>query len=304
MTLAEALRATTQRIRRAGIPDDEARTEARILVALAARLSPESLIMYPERSLTEDAAARLESFVVRRERREPLAYIIGEKEFYGLRFLVTPAVLIPRPETELLVEIALRGLHGHNVPQMADICTGSGCVAVAVSRHCETANVHATDISPDALTVAAENARRNGGVMRDDQFFAGDLLAPLPPDKKYHVIVCNPPYIAPDDWKRLEPEVRDGEPKIALVPPDGDPLHFYRRLAREALPRLYPAPCNLLAAEVGAGQAEAVADLWRDAGFSGIEIVPDRAGIGRVVTGVLQETARRPPNLRVCRTRL
>ena len=114
-------------------------------------------------------------------------------------------------------------------------------------------------------------------------FFPGDLFSALPPGEKYQAILSNPPYIAPDDWANLEPEVRDGEPRLALVPPDGDPLHFYRRLARDAPARLSPG--GLIAVEVGSGQAESVAALWRDAGWRNIEILPDLAGIGRVVAG-------------------
>ena len=287
MTLSALLTDATQRLIAAGIPEGEARTEARILVMHAFGLTREQLILRSDSSPLapnhggKDAVA-FEELLARRMHREPLAYILGERGFYGLSFHVTPAVLIPRPETELLVEAALEKLRGHNVPQLADIGTGSGCIAIAIAKTLETTNAHATDISAGALAIArANDARHNAGVT----FFEGDLLAPLPKEKTYHVIVSNPPYIALTEASTLEPEVGVFEPHTALFDPSpsGDGLTLYRRLASEAPERLLPG--GWLMVEVGQGQAEAVAKLFTDAGLTGIEVRNDLAGIPRVVLG-------------------
>ena len=282
MTVGKALGEIVERLRRAGIAPSEARSEARSLLGFATGISREALFADPERLLSQSESGALEAVAVRRERREPLAYIRGEREFFGLPFKVTPAVLIPRPETEILVEFALPLIRGWNVPQVADIATGSGCIAVTIAKNVETAMVHASDISAPALDVAQQNALLNQA--DNVRFFQGDFLSALPPDHNYHAILSNPPYIAPEDWATLEPEVRKGEPRLALVPPDGDALHFYRRLAAGAIAHLNN-PRAILAVEVGAGQAEAVAALWRAAGLKNVEIINDLAGIGRVVAG-------------------
>lgn len=282
--LAAQIADAARRLADAGIPADEAAPEARLLFRHALGLSRERLLLR-DQPLTDPERAALEPLLERRARREPLAYIVGERGFHGLTFRVTPDVLIPRPETELLVEEAvahlLRGPWNHN-PQVADIGTGSGCVAVAILHRIPWANVHATDLSPAALAVAADNAARNGmpGGLR---LFEGDLCAPLPADHRFHAIVSNPPYIAPVERDTLAPEVRDWEPPLALFDPDGDGLGLYRRLAADAPGRLVPG--GLLAVEVGMGQADAVEALWREAGLTRVRSVPDLAGIPRVVRG-------------------
>ncbi len=284
LTVSEALHRTTDRLRKAGIPPAEARAEARSLLSLAGAIPIESIVMYPERLLSESAVAVLEASLRRREDREPLAYIRGEREFYGLTFRVTPDVLIPRPETELLVQTGIDFAMPLPAAHLLDIGTGSGCIAVAVAHRLQNAIVDATDISEAALSIAQGNALRHdvSGRIR----FSRTNLWPVLPDSRYHVILSNPPYISPEDWSHLEPEVRDKEPTLALVPPNGDALHFYRRLAKESAIRLEPN--GMLAVEVGAGQGEAVANLWRSAGFQEVRIFPDLAGIDRVVSGILR----------------
>ena len=336
VTLSTLLTDATTHLTAAGISAADARTEARMLVQHAFGLTREQLLL---RSEVELDAALLEPFLLRRASREPLTYILGERGFYGLSFRVTPAVLIPRPETEHLVEVALAFLFtslgslglatpsgfakevsysdetsGASYPlrseeraisrtqrvprsravergevnksggerQVLDIGTGSGCIAVTLAKLLPEAQVWATDISEAALEVARENATRHGVHV---EFHLGDLLAPLPLDLCFNVIVSNPPYIAPSEASTLEPEVRDFEPHTALFDNtlDGEGLSFYRRLADEAPARLVPG--GLLAVEVGQGQAEAVARLWRDAGLVEVSITPDLAGIGRVVSG-------------------
>lgn len=281
VTLSALLTDATTRLTAAGIPTAEARTEARVLIQHAFSLTREQLILRPDAELD---ATFLEPWLLRRAGREPLAYILGEREFYGLGFRVTPAVLIPRPETEHLVEVVTGPLAPDNggIHAVLDIGTGSGCIAITLAKLLPDAEVWATDISEAALEIARENAARHGVHV---EFYLGDLLAPLPPEQHFDVIVSNPPYIAPSEAPTLEPEVRDFEPHTALFDPalGGEGLSFYRRLASEAPARLLPG--GLLAVEVGQGQDKAVARLWRDAGLVDVAITLDLAGIGRVVSG-------------------
>ncbi len=213
--------------------------------------------------------------LARRAAGEPLQYILGEQDFFGLRFRVDGRVLIPRPETEILCEKALDFLRTRPGMKALDLCAGSGALAVTLALRCPDAEVWACDISPDALEVAGENARRFGAAVR---FAQGDLFAPLS-GERFDLIVSNPPYVARSDLDKLQPEVRR-EPVLAL---DGGPdgLDFYRRIAREAPPHLHEGGRILL--EVGAGQAEAVASMLAARNFLPDEILRDLSGIPRVV---------------------
>ena len=290
----------TVRLSDAGILAEEARLEARLLAQHALGFTREQLIT---RSHTPIDNTQIEPLLARRLAREPLAYIIGERAFYGLDFYVTPAVLIPRPETELLVEIALEYFaemlpsvsdtslppcppviggseDGSGEGALADIGTGSGCIAVTLAKHLPEVQVFATDISTDALAVAQKNAERHSTVVT---FLQGDLLAPLRDGQRLSAIVSNPPYIARTEIDTLAPEVL-GEPHTALFDIETDGLGFYRRLATEAPDKLQEN--GLLAVEVGHGQAESVAALFTTSGFAEVAILPDLAGIGRVVRGI------------------
>jgi release factor glutamine methyltransferase len=282
MTIGDAVRTVSSRLSTAGISPDDARREARLLVADAAGTSLAYTYAHPDLPLPPLGVDRLNAAADRRARREPLAYILGWREFFGLRLRVTPDVLIPRPETELLVEAALaRVRRGDGTARVADVGTGSGAVAVAIAAHAPCTQLYATAISEDALAVARENAAASG-VSDRVMLFQGDLLSPVARRAPFDVIVSNPPYIAPADIARLEPEVRDYEPRVALGIHE-DSLHYYRRLAAEAPPLL--SHDGLLVVEVGRGQAEAVAALWRAAGLEGVTIMDDLAGIPRVVSG-------------------
>jgi release factor glutamine methyltransferase len=264
-----------------GISTQEAVTESRALLRHITGLTREQMLMQPDFPMSDEQTQWFHELIQRRSRREPLAYIIGEREFYGMRFRVTPDVLIPRPETELLVAVALSFIPPLTSPLVADIGTGSGCIAIAVAVHAPEATVYATDLSEAALQVARENVQRLTPT-HPVTLLQGDLLSPLPKDRLFTVIVSNPPYIAPSEIATLEPEVRDFEPRIALGE-NPDALHFYRRLAREAPDCLQSS--GILAVEVGQGQADVVSMLWEEAGFSPITILPDLAGIPRVVIG-------------------
>lgn len=214
------------------------------------------------------------ALIARRQKLEPVAYILGEKEFFGLSFLVDENVLIPRPDTEILVEWALANFHGGAV---LDIGTGSGCIAVTLAKHLPGAKVTAADISPAALAVAKKNAARHGV---DIAFLQLDILSAFP-DGKFGLIVSNPPYIRPDVIDGLSASVRDFEPYGALAGGD-DGLAFYRAICQKAPAHL--AFGGLLAFEIGFDQADAVRTLMGKS-FTGITVVKDLAGCDRVVAG-------------------
>jgi len=232
----------------------------------------------------EEAAARFEALVDQRARRVPLQHLTGTQAFWRHEFLVTPGVLIPRPETEIVVEQALRLMRGRPAPAILDVGTGSGCIALSLAAELPAAQVDAIDASPAALAVARENARRLGleGRVR---FHEGDLLAPVA-GRRFDLIASNPPYVDPATRPSLAPEVRDHEPALALFPPGG-PLDVYRRLAPQAAAALRPGGFLLL--EVGLGQADAVGAILADAGLVVDDVVRDLQGIPRTLV------ARRTP---------
>ena len=211
----------------------------------------------------------------RRYRGEPIQYIAGEAEFYGLTFRVTPDVLIPRPETEHTVEKVIELAAGFAAPRIVDVGTGSGCIAVALRHHLPQARITAVDLSSAALAVAEENARRNEAVIR---FLEGDLLAPVAAER-FEFVVSNPPYVPLADRDSLAVEVRDHEPALALFAGD-DGLDIYRRLIPQAFACLVPG--GFIALEIGYGQSEAIAEVLAAAGFGQIEFIPDLQGIPRV----------------------
>ncbi len=286
MNAQESIARAASRLVAVGLEPGEAQTDARLLAQFSFGLTREQLRMYPDRAVSSEQTAQYDAVIARRENREPLAYLTGTREFYGLPFIVTPNVLIPRPETEFVVEAILQHLESLPSPRrVADVGTGSGAIAVAVAANApQGKHVFASDLSPNALTVAQQNAQALG-VAEKVTFVTGDLLAPLLPFAPFDVIASNPPYIAPDEIAALAPEVRDWEPHMALGE-NADALHFYRRLAREAPPLL--APGGLLVVEVGQGQDESVADLWRGASLVDVSVTRDYAGIGRVVLGIKQ----------------
>ncbi len=213
----------------------------------------------------------------RRYRGEPIQYIIGESEFYGLPFRVTPDVLIPRPETEHLVEKALGLASAFAQPRIVDVGTGSGSIAVALAHNLAEARITAVDVSVAALVIALENAERNGASARV-RFLLSDLLAQVV-GEQFEIIVSNPPYVSAADRESLPVEVRDHEPAMALFAGD-DGLDIYRRLIPQAFASLVSG--GFLVLEIGYGQWEPIAALLTEAGFVQIEFVPDLRGIPRV----------------------
>jgi release factor glutamine methyltransferase len=263
-----------ERLAAAGV--ENARGEASLLVAAATGLERASLAAGAVPTLSAEQEAGLEALVRRRERREPIAYILCAKEFWSLRFEVDPAVLIPRPETETVVEAALKQIGQTTAAlRILDLGTGSGCLLLALLSELPCATGLGVDDSPAALTVARRNAERLGLAARAE-FGQGRWGAGL--RERFDLILSNPPYVAEAEWDRLQPEIRDFEPKSALVAgPDG--LASYRALAPECARLL--ATEGALALEVGLGQADAVTALLAADGLVVVERRRDLAGIER-----------------------
>lgn len=268
-------------LRDAGI--DNAEQESQWLVTHALGLKSHQLVAEMEQSVAEELWARATSLVTRRLAREPLQYILGTQEFCGLEFCVTPAVLIPRPETEVLVQETLRVIDFHREDIVVDVGTGSGCVAITLATILAQARILAVDRSPEALAVARANAERHG-VLHKIEWVEGDLLSPLEErglNGKVDVIVCNPPYVSEAEWERLQPEVRQFEPRSALVAgPNG--TEYHERLLRDSLD--YLAPSGTLVMEIGYGQLPAVRRMVEVyGGYGSMRVVKDEAGIDRTI---------------------
>lgn len=254
--------------------------DLRVLLGHALGLSHTQLITQSERELNEKEAAAVSAMLARRQKGEPVAYIVGEREFYGRSFAVTPDVLIPRPETELLVELAVREL-----PQGAfllDLGTGSGAIAISIACERKDIQVIATDISAAALEVAQINARRHISSKQNVVFYRGDWFAALPLSRRFDGIVSNPPYIARGDTHLSQGDLRY-EPAVALTD-FADGLSVFRKLAKEAPGWLKPG--GKLWMEHGYDQAEQVRAQLLSCGFGAVESWRDLAGIERVSGGI------------------
>jgi release factor glutamine methyltransferase len=276
-TIHERVAAARQQLREAGISLDEADLDARLLAEHILGWDATEFFTSANGPEPEEFQTAYGRLVERRTRREPLAYITRRQAFWDLVFEVSPAVLIPRPESELIVEAALELYpSSEGVLAIADVCTGSGCLAVALARERSAARVIATDISGAALDVARRNAERHGVADRIE-FVRGDLVDPVadPVD----LIVCNPPYVNDGDRLGLQPEVRDHEPAIALFG-GSDGLHVITRLVDGAPTRLRPG--GHLIFEFGFGQDEAIETLIGNArGLRMLGLRRDLQGIAR-----------------------
>ncbi len=252
------------------------RLDAEVLLSYLLGQKRIYLYVHFDQPLTADELARYRELVKRRAAGEPVAYICGEKEFMGLAFKVTPAVLVPQPDTEILVESVIERLKGKTA-HIADICTGSGAIALALAHYLPEASLAATEISTEALAIAKDNAEKLK-LSERVEFREGDLLSPLS-GETFDAIVSNPPYIPSGEIPGLPREVQ-AEPKLAL---DGgaDGLDFYRRLVGESAARLKDG--GFLAVECGDTQAEEIAVMAKNGGFGKTEIVRDLADKERVV---------------------
>jgi release factor glutamine methyltransferase len=255
---------------------DSARLDAELLLGQATGLDRVRLIVDSARPLSPAELTRFRDMHARRRRSEPVAYILGEREFYGLRFSVNQHVLIPRPDTEILVNVAIaRTREQHLFGRALDVCTGSGCVAIAFAKERPTWHVTGSDISEPALEVARS-------AIWNVDFRHSDLLASIPSEPRFDLITANVPYIPDDEVPTLQPDIKNHEPELALCGgPDG--LAILRRLVKAAPGWL--APGGLLALEVGAEQAERVAKGLGAYGFAEVQLERDYGGIERVVSG-------------------
>ncbi len=262
----------------------EARLDAELLLATVLQVDRAHLIAHPERTLSVPERQAYGALIQRRSAREPVAYILGQREFYGRPFQVTPSVLIPRPETEHLVDAVLEWARREKPDaKILDLGTGSGAIALSLALEIKHATLVASDVSAAALDVAAANARALG-VAERVRFVTGDLFTPLA-GERFDVIVSNPPYVAVADAPALAPEVREYEPAIALFAQDHG-LAVIRRLIAE-LPAHLNTP-GLFACEVGYNQADAVLPLVRAGRWTRVGTMADLQGYRRVVVAELR----------------
>lgn len=275
MTLSGLLREGREALQAAGIPEWD--LDAWYLLEYAAHCTKNEYFLRPEKEVLPQEKQLYRTLIRKRSAHIPLQYLTGSQEFMGLSFFVDENVLIPRQDTEILVEEAIRAL-GSGM-RVLDVCTGSGCILLSLLKLCAGLEGTGTDLSEKALQVAGENARRLGV---EASFVQGDLFEPV--SGKYDCIVSNPPYIASREVDALMEEVRDHEPRMAL---DGgeDGLYFYRKIAAQS-PK-YLNDRGRIFLEIGFDQGEAVAGLLAPA-FDEVRIVQDLAGLDRVVCGILR----------------
>ncbi len=277
-TVGDALEAAIDALAAAGC--ETARLDAELLLAQATGWDRAKLTAEPDARLPVGASREFAEMVRRRVRREPVAYILGRKGFRRIEVLVDRRVLIPRPETELLVELALEAAP----TKVLDVGTGSGAIALAVADELEDARVTAIDTSFNAVRVAKANTERLGLTDRVDVVLRGpsSLTGAVPDDRAFDLLLANLPYVSEDEWQDLAPEIREYEPREALVAGQTG-LEAIEALAEELL-GLAPRP-RVVALEIGAGQAEVVSKLVRAAGYTDVEVRSDLAGHDRVVIG-------------------
>jgi len=281
----EVLRWAREYLSRLDVPEPYMEGEYLLMHVLGCQRK--DLLIHPERVLTSDEVKRFSGVIERRGRREPSQYILGEVEFRGLLFKVNREVLIPRPETELLVEEAVNSVcSGIKDVTVLDLCTGSGCIAICIAKEIKERGglrVYAVDISGGAIAIARKNAERHR-VEEKITFLVGDLFSVIKPlglEGKIDLIVSNPPYVSKEAMERLQPEIKGYEPVLALYGGE-DGLDFYRRIIREA-PRYLKQQGGLIM-EIGFNQAGHVRSLFeKEKVFSRIEVKRDLAGIERII---------------------
>lgn len=261
---------------------ESAQLDSELLLAYVLGCERVDLYLDRKRKIEADKAARFASLIERRAKREPVAYILGLAEFWSRKIKVTPDVLIPRPETEGIVELALKTVDGKQTPlSILDLCTGSGCVAAALAAELPDAEITVTDISPSAIEVAKENLAFAGDRIT---FCTGDLFGPLH-DPRFDLITANPPYIPDQDFAGLEPEITKYEPIRALkAGPDG--LAFSTRILKDAPALLKPG--GVLIMEIGKDQAGTLKDeALKTGSFKKVDAVKDYSGIERYIVARL-----------------
>jgi release factor glutamine methyltransferase len=275
MQLRSTLNAAIERLKAADVGSPRLNAEVLLMFVLGANRA--HLYGHPERELTADELERYDEALAERTRGKPSQYITGHQEFWGLDFVVTPAVLIPRPETEHVVETVLELARGVERPRLIDVGTGSGCIALALAHELPQAEVHACDISSEALEVARANAVRLELASRVT-FHSSDLLSALPVEPAFDFVVSNPPYVGESEPEKVQREVREFEPKVAVFAGEKG-LEVYERLIPQA--RAVLKPGGWLVVEIGYSIENAVRGLLK--GWSEIRVTNDLQGIPRVV---------------------
>ena len=280
MTIFEAYNKTKKELATAGIEDYV--FEAKQIIRHITGFSNVQIISNPHKKLSLFEENNLTAIIKQRLIRYPLQYIIGEWGFYGGNFKVGPGVLVPRADTETLIDVALEFLKDREKSQVCDLCAGSGCIGITVAREKSDSFVTAVEKYEEALRYARENAKLNG--TENIEFISGDVFEGAGAEKQYDLILSNPPYIPPEEMKEISPEAKF-EPETALLGGE-DGLDFYRAIIRGYKASLKDG--GMMAFEVGMGEAEAVAELMKNQGFCDIGTRQDAAGIERVVFGTVK----------------
>jgi len=280
-SIFESLKRATELLAANGVA--ESSREAASLLSLAIKKDRAFLYAHPEYELAADEIRAFDSFVDRRASREPFQYIAGKQEFFGLEFKVTPDVLIPRPETEMLVERALHILDEHECTSLCEIGIGSGCIAISILCNAAGATVVGLDVSAAALEIAHQNAQQHGQTDRI-KLFKSDIFSALT-DDKFGMIVSNPPYVPENDIGGLQIEVRDHEPRGALTD-EGDGLSIIRRIISGAPAFLKESGYLLM--EIGIDQSSRVVDMFDPTVWQEPELFPDLQGIPRLVSAKMK----------------
>ena len=278
MVLSDVLRYGEETLEAAGIQD--AKIDAFLLLEMASGINRTTYLLYKDHKVNEAQFESYKRLIGRRAAHEPCQYIIGKCEFMGFEFEVNPNVLIPRQDTETLVEEVLKIMPGRS--RVLDMCTGSGAIAISLQRYRPDIFPVAVDVSPEALNVAVANSRARHCII---DFVQSDLFEKLDPNEKFDVIVSNPPYVSEEEFEQLMPEVKDHEPSLALKAGEKG-LDIYERLISEA--PLYLNEGGIIALEIGCRQAKDVTKLLSENGFVEIKVIKDLAGLDRVVIGYLK----------------
>lgn len=265
-----------KRLRLAGVPEPE--TNARLLLEFVCGTNYNTLLAHGDREVSREKEAAYEALIKRREKREPLQLLTGEQVFCGLTFQVNRHVLIPRQDTEILVEYALKRLQSGM--KLLDMCTGSGCILISLLAMTEKVCGTGVDISKEALLTAEKNSRRLLPEEKQPAWVQGDLFSAL--QGRFDMIVSNPPYIPSKEISFLMPEVRDFEP-VSALDGGGDGLVFYEKIVRQS--QIHLTENGWLVFEIGCSQGEAVSGLLKAAGFAEVEVIKDYAGLDRVAAG-------------------
>ncbi len=281
MRVIDLLKSTEQQLRETGI--EPPKSEAEWLLTAVLNTDRANLFLMREHELQPNQQANFEALLRRRLKREPLQYILGVCAFFGFEFVVSPAVLIPRPETELLVEKVVGLAAKFSSPRIIDLGTGSGCIAISLAKLMAKARLVATDISAAALEMAQKNAQRLGVADRIE-FRLADVAQPeaLSVSEPFDIVVSNPPYVLETERASLQPEIREWEPAAALYVGD-DGLKFYRNIIDYCHRHLRAS--GWVACEMASQRSVAIAGLFREAGFHHVQIIKDLAGLERHLIG-------------------